>query len=204
MANLFLALGILTLGLVSFGPNILAIIGTSMQQGRREGSMLALGIGSGSGLWAALTVTGLTALITTYAWALLAIKVFGTAYLLWLSYGAFRSAFSPAPALTEANSMQGHNLYLRGLAIQMTNPKAALYWVAIAGVGLGPAPPLWVSVSLVISATTISIAAHLIYARAFSAQPVIGFYQRARRWIHATLGIFFTFAAFRLALWHHN
>jgi len=65
--NLLLALGIFSVGFVSIGPNILAIIGTSMERGRRDGVRLALGVGTGSGVWATLTVAGLTALITAYA-----------------------------------------------------------------------------------------------------------------------------------------
>jgi len=40
---------------------------------------------------------------------------------------------------------------------------------------------------------------HLAYAVAFSTQPVIAFYRRARRWVDGLLSVFFTFAAFQLA-----
>ena len=50
-ANLGMALGIFSLGFLVIGPNILAVIGTSMAQGRRNGAKLALGIGLGSGIW---------------------------------------------------------------------------------------------------------------------------------------------------------
>lgn len=36
------------LGLMSPGPNILCVIGTSMGAGRREGTVLALGVGLGA------------------------------------------------------------------------------------------------------------------------------------------------------------
>ena len=37
LTSLALALGIFAVGFVSIGPNILAIIGTSMERGRRQG-----------------------------------------------------------------------------------------------------------------------------------------------------------------------
>jgi len=197
-ASLLLALGIFAVGFVSIGPNILAIIGTSMQRGRRHGLALALGVGTGSGIWATLTVTGLTALVTAYAGAITVLKIFGAIYLLWLAFKAFRSAATPH-AETALSAARGNNLFVRGLAIQMTNPKAALHWVAIVGIGLGADAPLWVGIILVASTTAFSILGHLLYALAFSTQPVMAFYRRARRWIEASLGVFFTFAAYKIA-----
>ena len=58
-ASLFLALCIFAVGFISIGPNIPAIIGTAMERGRKQSASLALGVGTGSGIWATLTVTGL-------------------------------------------------------------------------------------------------------------------------------------------------
>lgn len=198
LASLFLALGIFSVGFISIGPNILAIIGTSMQRGRRQGVALALGVGTGSGLWAIMTVAGLTALITAYAFAVTALKIFGAAYLLWLAYKAFRSAATPGGDI-KAQVAKGDRLYLKGITIQMTNPKAALHWIAIVGIGLGAESPLWVGLALIISATAMSLLGHLAYAITFSTEPVVAFYRRARRWIEGALGLFFTFAAYKIA-----
>ena len=198
IASLLLAFGIFALGFVSIGPNILAIIGTSMQRGRRKGVQLALGVGMGSGIWAALTVAGLTALVTAYAGMVTLLKFAGAAYLLWLAFKSFRSAATRSTAVS-AQAAEGNNLFRRGLLIQMTNPKAALHWIAIVGIGLGPDAPLWVGITLITGTTIMSLAGHLAYALTFSTQPVIAFYQAARRWIETALGLFFTFAAFKLA-----
>ncbi len=197
-SSLLLALGIFSVGFISIGPNILAIIGTSMNRGRRQGVRLALGVGTGSGVWAILTVTGLTALITAYAELVTVLKIFGAGYLIWLAFRAFRSAATPAIDL-KPKLATGRHLYWHGLLIQMTNPKAALHWVAIVGLGLGPDAPLWVGATLVVTTTALSLIAHVAYAVTFSTQPVVVFYCRARRWIEAGLGVFFAFAAFKVA-----
>lgn len=198
LTSLLLALGIFAVGFVSIGPNILAIIGTSMERGRASGAKLALGVGLGSGIWATLTVAGLTALIAAYAHAITILKVLGALYLLWLAYKALRSAASPGANLA-AKPASGQRLMLQGLAIQMTNPKAALHWIAIVGIGLGPDAPLWVGFALVVSCTLMSVLGHLAYALTFSTQPVVDFYRRKRRWIETGLGVFFSFAAYKLA-----
>ena len=198
ISSLLLAFGIFSVGFISIGPNILAIIGTSMQRGRHHGIRLALGVGIGSGIWATLTVAGLTALVTAYAGAITLLKILGVAYLLWLAWKAFRSAAAPSASIT-AIAADGERLFRRGLLIQMTNPKAALQWIAIVGIGLGPDAPLWVGLTLIIGATAMSVVCHLAYAITFSTQPVIVFYRKTRRFIEAGLGVFFTFAAFKLA-----
>ncbi|MDJ0684878.1 MAG: LysE family translocator [Alphaproteobacteria bacterium] len=198
LANLLLALGIFSAGFIAIGPNILAIIGTSMERGRRQGTALALGVGAGTGLWATLTVTGLTALVSAYAQVLFVIKIIGAGYLLFLAYKAFRSAMTPdEKAATRA--AQGGNLFWRGVVIQITNPKAALQWIAIVGIGLGAGAPTWAAISLVVIATALSLLVHSAYAVTFSTAPVIQFYRRARRWIDGALGVLFTGAAIKLA-----
>ncbi|MBG6206459.1 threonine/homoserine/homoserine lactone efflux protein [Labrenzia sp. EL_126] len=198
LASLLLALGIFSVGFISIGPNILAIIGTSMERGRASGVKLALGVGIGSGIWATLTVAGLTALIAAYAHAITVLKILGAIYLLWLAYRAFRSAATPEGNVA-VRSAKGNRLFLQGLAIQMTIPKAALHWIAIVGVGLGPNAPLWVGLSLIFCCTLMSVLGHLGYAITFSTQPVVDFYRRSRRWIEAGLGVFFSLAAYKLA-----
>lgn len=198
LSSLLLALGIFAVGFVSIGPNILAIIGTSMERGRQSGVRLALGVGLGSGIWATLTVAGLTALIAAFAYAITVLKILGAAYLIWLAFKAFRSAASRNGHIA-VKAARGDRLLLQGLAIQMTNPKAALHWIAIVGVGLGPNAPLWVGLALIVSCTIMSVLAHLAYAVTFSTQPVVTLYRRSRRLIEAALGVFFTFAAFKLA-----
>lgn len=198
LTSLLLALGIFSVGFVSIGPNILAIIGTSMERGRRDGVRLALGVGTGSGIWATLTVAGLTALITAYASVVTVLKIFGAAYLLWLAFKAFKSA-ATVDAEMKPKAARGQKLYVQGLAIQMTNPKAALHWIAIVGLGLGPDAPLWAGLTLIAATTALSLLGHLAYAITFSTRPVVAFYQRFRRWIDGTLGLFFTFAAYKIA-----
>ena len=202
LSGLFVALGILAFGFVSIGPNILAIIGTSMESGRECGTKLALGVGVGSGLWASFTVIGLTSLITAYAGIVFFLKIFGACYLLWLAFKAFRSAASPNTSF-KIRAKAGRNLFAQGIVIQMTNPKAALHWIAIVGLGLGNDAPLWVGGLLVVCATVISILGHVTYAVLFSSPPVISVYRRLRRWVEGALGLFFVFAAYKVAT-HKN
>ncbi len=201
LPGIVLAYSAFLLAIASPGPNILAVMGTSMSVGRSSGMALALGVATGSFTWAVLTVIGLSAILSTYAAALIAIKIFGGLYLLWLAYKAFKSAMSKHDI--EAKELAGGQRtpmgYLaRGYIIQMTNPKAALAWIAIISLGLQPGAPLWVGAVIVVGTFVLSILIHMLYAVAFSTPFMVRIYGQARRGIQATLGVFFAFAGIKL------
>ena len=198
LPGIVLAYSAFLLSILSPGPNVLAVLGTSMSSGRTSGLALALGVSSGSFLWAAMTALGLSALLATYAVALTVIKIVGGLYLLWLAYKSFRAAASRHDIEAVALSGGTRGYYLRGLIIQMTNPKAALAWVAIISLGLQPGAPLWVILIIVIGISALSVLIHCLYAVAFSTAPMVRAYGKTRRWIQGTLGVFFCFAGVKL------
>jgi amino acid exporter len=201
LPGILLAYSVFFVAIVSPGPNILAVIGTSMGVGRKSGIALALGVAAGSFCWAMLTVIGLSALIASYASALKVIKLAGGAYLLWLAYKSFRSAASARDL--EATALAGGTrsplgYFTRGVTIQMTNPKAALAWIAIISLGLREHAPLWVGFSIVAGTVALSVVIHCVYAVVFSTSVMVRVYAKARRWIQATLGALFAFAGIKL------
>jgi len=132
---------------------------------------------------------------------LTAIKVAGGFYLLWLAYKSFRSAASKQDI--EATPLAGGprrplGYLLRGFTIQMSNPKAALAWVAIISLGLQDGAPLWVGLVIVIGTAILSAIIHCVYAVAFSNPAMVQIYAKARRWIQGALGAFFVFAGLKL------
>ncbi|MEM8789865.1 MAG: LysE family transporter [Pseudomonadota bacterium] len=198
-----LAYSAFLLAIASPGPNILAAIGTSMGVSRASGMALAMGVATGSFTWALLTVFGLSAILATYASALLLIKIFGGLYLLWLAYKSFKSAASSHDI--EAKELAGgrrtpFGYFQRGYIIQMTNPKAALAWIAIISLGLQKGAPLWVGAVIVLGTFALSIIIHLLYAVAFSTPVMVRVYGKARRVIQSILGTFFALAGLRLLM----
>lgn len=201
LPGIFLAYSAFLLAIASPGPNILAVIGTSMGVGRHSGISLALGVASGSFTWALLTVFGLSAILAAYASALWVIKILGGAYLLWLAFKSLKSAASRQDI--EARELAGGRrtplgYFKRGYVIQMTNPKAALAWIAIISLGLQEGAPLWVAAAIVLGTFLLSIAIHVLYAVAFSTPVMVRLYGKSRRVIQGVLGTFFAVAGVRL------
>ncbi|MFY0661338.1 MAG: LysE family translocator [Shimia sp.] len=201
LPGILLAYSIFLVGVASPGPNILAIIGTSMSVDRKSGVSLALGVAVGSLTWGVLAASGLSALLAKYASALMFIKVAGGVYLLWLAYKSFKSAAS-AYDLEVKKLGQKYRSPLRyalsGYTVQMTNPKAALAWIATISLGLQPGSPIWVSAAIVLGIFVLSTVIHTLYAIAFSTSFMVAAYSRARRYIQATLGVFFAVAGLKL------
>ena len=137
-ANLFLVFSAYLFLTLSPGPANMAIMTTSMRQGRRSGIALACGILTGSQFWANLAALGVTSLIIAFPLALKIISVIGGLYFLWLSYKALRSALSIDVYMTVTDT--GHRsfwqYYFQGLGIHLVNPKAILGWLSIITLGV--------------------------------------------------------------------
>jgi amino acid exporter len=67
LAGVLLAYAVALPGFLSPGPNIMAVIGTSLGAGRDAGTALAPGVAAGSLCWGLLGLVGLTALLASHA-----------------------------------------------------------------------------------------------------------------------------------------
>ncbi len=201
LTGILLAYGVFMIGMFTPGPNILAVIGTSMSVGRSEGKALALGVATGTFCWSMLTALGWTALVSAYASIMIVLKVVGAGYLLWLAFKAFKSAMTVKELDVRPVRLDGGPVafYRRGLLIQMMNAKAALVWIAIMSLAMDGQAPIWVAALVVVGTSIISAVGHVIYAVAFSTSPVVAAYAKARRWIEGILGVYFCFASYKLA-----
>lgn len=200
LTGVLLAYGVFMIGMLTPGPNILAVIGTSMSIGRVEGKALALGVATGTFFWSMFSALGLTALVPAYASVMIVLKVIGAAYLLWLAFKAFKSALTVKDLEVQPVHLSGGPwaFYRRGLLIQMTNAKAALVWIAIMSLAMDGHAPIWVAALVVVGTSIISAMGHVIYAVAFSTSPVVAAYAKFRRWIEGVLGVYFCFASYKL------
>jgi threonine/homoserine/homoserine lactone efflux protein len=138
---------------------------------------------------------------------MLALRVVGGAYLLWLALQAFRRALRPsdvgpsdaAEAPTPAGPRRGLlDLAAAGLLFQVTNPKSLLVWVAVSAVSGVHAAPAPVLATFLAGAILISLAAHGGWGLALATAPARAAYARARRSVEAALGAAFATAGLSL------
>jgi threonine/homoserine/homoserine lactone efflux protein len=200
LPQLAIGWGVQLLGVLSPGPGVALILSVATSRGRVPALTTCLGIGFGAVVLATLGILGLSALLADVAWAMMVVKLAGAAFLAWLAWKSFSRAFqSTAPlALGGRQSRTGHAALI-GFTMQITNPKAIVYWIAAISVAGLETAPLWVIGIFLAGAFANSFLGHGLWAVALSSRSFLGLYQKARRWIEGVLGGFFAFAAFKLA-----
>lgn len=186
------------------GPSNMAIMNVAMSQGRRPALVLAAGVITMSTCWGLIAVTGISTVLVRYAHALIVLKIAGGLYLLWLAWKAARSASAPDPRAGELArpAIAPGTLYRRGILMHLGNPKAVLAWVAIMSLGLKPGAAPEMAVTAFGGCVLLGISIFAGYAMLFSTAPMVRGYARARRWIEASLAVFFAGAGSRLLFSH--
>lgn len=114
------------------GPDILYLLTKSLSDGAKAGIILACGLISGIVFHTTLVMVGVAALIKSSATAMLLLKIFGAAYLLFLAFGAFKSARAGKKiSLSRADkNFSAKALYKRGVLMNVLNPKVLLFFLA--------------------------------------------------------------------------
>ena len=182
------------------GPSNMRIMGTAMQQGRNAALLLAAGVVTGSVFWGLMAATGISALLTRYAQALIVLKILGGLYLLFLAFKAARGALTAGgdAARFADRPASGIALYRRGLLMHLSNPKSILGWIVLVTLGLGRGASRQDVVLILTGCAVLSVTIFCGYALAFSTPPMVRMYRRARRGIEGVLAAFFGFAGLSL------
>lgn len=166
----FLAFTLLTLlGAISPGPAVLMSARTGLTEGFRTGTFLAIGIGAGAVFWATCAMSGLGLL---FAWApslLIALKLAGGAYLIWVGATLWRDAAKPFDtADARPTPRSAVSALWLGLVTQLTNPKPVVLLSAIFLGTVPPGTPLWQRLALLAVLFTFETVWNILVARIFS------------------------------------
>ena len=187
------------------GPNILAIMTISMEMGRKFGILLAIGIAIGSLMWAIITTIGISSLYILNADVISALKILGAVYMLWLSLKSFINATKPY----DIDYKQYHNFamtdfqyIMRGLSVQLFNPKSAIAWSMIVAIGLNKEASFIEGFALVMGTFFMSCFIHIAYAILFSTKYMIRIYKKMRRPVQFIVGILFALIAIAVLLYN--
>jgi len=138
-----------TLIAVSPGPGA----ATSMSAGLRHGYWAALraigGLQSALLIQLSVVAAGLGAVLSASTTAFSIMKFVGAAYLVWLGIQKWRD--SPK-VIDDGNTVKGEGLFLQGLLVNLTNPKAIIFIAALTPQFIDPTKPQWLQF-LIMAAT---------------------------------------------------
>ena len=114
------------------GPDNLFVLAQSATYGAKAGICIICGLCTGILVQTSLLVLGVSALIAASPKAFFVIQCLGAAYLLYLAYKSFQVRAGMVKLDAGGESAQSKDLslkrlYLRGIIMNLTNPKAILF-----------------------------------------------------------------------------
>jgi threonine/homoserine/homoserine lactone efflux protein len=113
--------------LIAPGPDMAYMVAAGLAGGRAAATRAAFGISCGVTVYVICVAVGLGALVQSHAGLLVGIQLVGAGYLAWLAHSALQESRG-GPALTAKPG--GRNWFRRGLVVNLTNPKIALFFIA--------------------------------------------------------------------------
>lgn len=164
---------------VTPGPGAILSMSTGLRQGYGSALLAILGLQAAILMHLVIVAFGLGALLATSEVAFFALKLLGAGYLIWLGWQKWRSQPSTPCEFAPLEGRKG--LFLQGLLVNLTNPKAIVFIVALVPPFIDAASPLlpqYLTIALTLCLT--DIVAMSIYA--LSAE-------RLGRWLHEPAAI---------------
>lgn len=180
---------VVTTGVVCLtpGPAAILVVAQGISNGFRRSYWAIGGIALANSVYFALSATGIAALIVASGTLFSVIKWIGVAYLFWLGFSALRSKASALTVTADPDkAVGGLRAFWQAVVVELSNPKALLYFVALLPQFVDPAKPVAMQM-LVFGVTCVGLDlfAYSIYAwlgsktRRFSARA--GFVKASNR-----------------------
>ena len=141
---------------ISPGAGAIASMSSGLNYGFRRGYWNALGLQLALLLQIGIVAAGAGVLFATTPWAFLAVKWFGVGYLLYLAYLQWRAPLQSIEIKSETQLKSPAKLVLSGFLINMSNPKAIVFLLAVLPQFLDLSRPQWPQY-LMMAVTMISI-----------------------------------------------
>lgn len=185
---------------ISPGPNYILTITAAVSKSRRTAFWTACGIATGSLVWAAAAAHGVSSVLEAAPLLAIGLKLVGSAYLVFLGVKLLMSRGFELSSLQQASTVPGINGFLRGVLVNMSNPKSAAYYASVFAAFLNPDMPAWVLVFLIVAIAAMSLSWHTIVAVSFSATLVKARYISASKSIDRLCGGILVLLGLRLAL----
>ena len=191
--------------LISLSPGAGAIASMScgLQYGFRRGYWNAIGLQLALVLQIAIVAAGVGALLATSAMAFGLIKWFGVAYLLYLAYLQWMAPIQSIEIQQEQPTKSRSKLVMYGFLVNMSNPKAIVFLLAVLPQFLDLSKPQW-SQYAVMTVTMVTIDLIVMAGYTGLAAKVLKLLKspRQQKYLNRTFAVLFSCAAGLLSLVH--
>jgi homoserine/homoserine lactone efflux protein len=133
LSNWLIFCGLALLVTFTPGPGVLLAISNSVAVGPRRAMISSSGNAAGLFIVSGVAMAGMGVVLATSATAFLALKLAGALYLIYLGIKQWRSKASilPEAGSESTPSLPSRRLFMQGLTVALTNPKAILFFSAL-------------------------------------------------------------------------
>jgi RhtB (resistance to homoserine/threonine) family protein len=195
------------LAVASPGPDFAIVLRQSLRHGRRTAIATSIGIGCGLCVHITYSLLGLGLFLKKSAVALTTFKWLGAAYLAWVGVQALRSqpkagdeVSSIASAKEDLTAPTTRAAWTTGFLVNVFNPKAALFFIALFPLAVSLSTPKWIQVGYGLWMTVTTMAWFSFVSVVFTKEAVRRSFLQHGHWIDRALGIVFLGFALSLVL----
>jgi len=182
--------GIFIPALILPGPDFVAVVRSSMTMGTKAGLCTTLGVSICLGLYAALSLLGLSALLVQYQWLAWVVRLLGAGYLIYLGLRLIL-AKSGAPEIAGQDGIGAGSSFRFGFFVTLTNPKAVVLFTSVFATSVTAATPVWLMLLMIGLVFAAALIWYSIVSVFMSSAPVRRRFTRARHWIERAAGVVF-------------
>jgi threonine/homoserine/homoserine lactone efflux protein len=189
-------LGVSALVIVTPGQDTALTIRNTLTGGRRAGMLTAAGVSSAQAVWAVSAAAGVTALLRASEPAFLALRLAGSAYLVYLGVQALRTAVRRRPSVATVPVRRRVPAFRQGVISNLGNPKMAVFFTSLLP-QFGSSFPALLALGLVFC--TMTLVWLTAYAAAVAKAGDFLRRSRVRRWLDGLTGAVLVAFGVRLA-----
>ncbi|MDC1221172.1 LysE family translocator [Salibacteraceae bacterium] len=113
------------------GPDNIYVLTESISKGWRQGIGITTGLISGVLVHTTVVATGFSLIVFEYDWAFDILKYAGSAYLIYMAYGAFKEKAINVTIGDKAKLEPFSRLFKRGFIMNVLNPKVTLFFMVL-------------------------------------------------------------------------
>ncbi|MCL6244520.1 LysE family transporter [Acinetobacter sp. ANC 7200] len=188
---------------VSPGAGAIASMSSGLNYGFKHGYWNAIGLQLALLVQIAIVAAGAGVLFATTPWAFLIVKWFGVVYLLYLAYLQWTAPIESIEIQQNLPNKSRSKLILHGFLVNMSNPKAIVFLLAVLPQFLDLSKPQWIQY-VIMAATMISIDLIVMAGYTGLAAKVLRLLKspKQQKYLNRTFAVLFACAASLLSLVH--
>ncbi len=152
--SVWLALiGLFLAGGLTPGPAVMLVVSSSLRYGFQPSMLPAIGVSTANFVWIGLAAGGAAAIASQFPQAFLGLKLAGLAFIIWLGYGLVRA--KPRDLRLSREAMPKRRaLFGKGVALQLANPNALVFFGALLPGYFDATRPLFIQVAIAMATIT--------------------------------------------------